>query len=84
MIVEIVFNVIIDVVGGSCCFVLLGYLLGGVLVYVFCFYLLVKYQWNFFGVVFIDIYLFSQIVNFLMNEGFSFNDIGKGFFCEVI
>lgn len=79
MIVETVSNAIIDVVGGSCRFVLSGYSSGGVLAYALCSHLSVKHQRNPLGVALIDTYLPSQIANPSMNEGFSPNDTGKGF-----
>lgn len=84
MIVETVSNAIIDVVGGSCRFVLSGYSSGGVLAYALCSHLSVKHQRNPFGVALIDTYLPSQIANPSMNEGFSPNDTGKGLSREVI
>lgn len=84
MIVETVSNAIIDVVGGSCRFVLSGYSSGGVLAYVLCSHLSVKHQRNPLGVALIDTYLPSQIANPSMNEGFSPNDTGKGLSREVI
>lgn len=84
MIVETVSNAIIDVVGGSCRFVLSGYSSGGVLAYALCSHLSVKHQRNPLGVALIDTYLPSQIANPSMNEGFSPNDTGKGLFREVI
>lgn len=84
MIVETVSNAIIDVVGGSCRFVLSGYSSGGVLAYALCSHLSVKHQRNPLGVALIDTYLPSQIANPLMNEGFSPNDTGKGLSREVI
>lgn len=84
MIVETVSNAIIDVVGGSCRFVLSGYSSGGVLAYALCSHLLVKHQRNPLGVALIDTYLPSQIANPSMNEGFSPNDTGKGLSREVI
>lgn len=84
MIVETVSNAIIDVVGGSCRFVLSGYSLGGVLAYALCSHLSVKHQRNPLGVALIDTYLPSQIANPSMNEGFSPNDTGKGLSREVI
>lgn len=84
MIVETVSNAIIDVVGGSCRFVLSGYSSGGVLAYALCSHLSVKHQRNPLGVALIDTYLPSQIANPSMNEGFSPNDTGKGLSCEVI
>lgn len=84
MIVETVSNAIIDVVGGSCCFVLSGYSSGGVLAYALCSHLSVKHQRNPLGVALIDTYLPSQIANPSMNEGFSPNDTGKGLSREVI
>lgn len=84
MIVETVSNAIIDVVGGSCRFVLSGYSSGGVLAYALCSHLSVKHQWNPLGVALIDTYLPSQIANPSMNEGFSPNDTGKGLSREVI
>lgn len=84
MIVETVSNAIIDVVGGSCRFVLSGYSSGGVLAYALCSHLSVKHQRNPLGVVLIDTYLPSQIANPSMNEGFSPNDTGKGLSREVI
>lgn len=84
MIVETVSNAIIDVVGGSCRFVLSGYSSGGVLAYALCSHLSVKHQRNPLGVALIDIYLPSQIANPSMNEGFSPNDTGKGLSREVI
>lgn len=84
MIVETVSNAIIDVVGGSCRFVLSGYSSGGVLAYALCSHLSVKHQRNPLGVALIDTYLPSQIANPSMNEGFSPNDIGKGLSREVI
>lgn len=84
MIVETVSNAIIDVVGGSCRFVLSGYSSGGVLAYALCSHLSVKHQRNPLGVAFIDTYLPSQIANPSMNEGFSPNDTGKGLSREVI
>lgn len=84
MIVETVSNAIIDVVGGSCRFVLSGYSSGGVLAYALCSHLSVKHQRNPLGVALIDTYLPSQIVNPSMNEGFSPNDTGKGLSREVI
>lgn len=78
MIVETVSNAIIDVVGGSCRFVLSGYSSGGVLAYALCSHLSVKHQRNPLGVALIDTYLPSQIANPSMNEGFSPNDTGKG------
>lgn len=84
MIVETVSNAIIDVVGGSCRFVLSGYLSGGVLAYALCSHLSVKHQRNPLGVALIDTYLPSQIANPSMNEGFSPNDTGKGLSREVI
>lgn len=83
MIVETVSN-IIDVVGGSCRFVLSGYSSGGVLAYALCSHLSVKHQRNPLGVALIDTYLPSQIANPSMNEGFSPNDTGKGLSREVI
>lgn len=71
MIVETVSNAIIDVVGGSCRFVLSGYSSGGVLAYALCSHLSVKHQRNPLGVALIDTYLPSQIANPSMNEGFS-------------
>lgn len=84
MIVETVSNAIIDVVGGSCRFVLSGYSSGGVLAYAVCSHLSVKHQRNPLGVALIDTYLPSQIANPSMNEGFSPNDTGKGLSREVI
>lgn len=84
MIVETVSNEIIDVVGGSCRFVLSGYSSGGVLAYALCSHLSVKHQRNPLGVALIDTYLPSQIANPSMNEGFSPNDTGKGLSREVI
>lgn len=84
MIVETVSNAIIDVVGGSCRFVLSGYSSGGVLAYALCSHLSVKHQRNPLGVALIDTYLPSQIANPSMNEGFSLNDTGKGLSREVI
>lgn len=84
MIVETVSNAIIDVVGGSCRFVLSGYSSGGVLAYALCSHLSVKHQRNTLGVALIDTYLPSQIANPSMNEGFSPNDTGKGLSREVI
>lgn len=84
MIVETVSNAIIDVVGGSCRFVLSGYSSGGVLAYALCSHLSVKHQRNPLGVAIIDTYLPSQIANPSMNEGFSPNDTGKGLSREVI
>lgn len=84
MIVETVSNAIIDVVGGSCRFVLSGYSSGGVLAYALCSHLSVKHQRNPLGVTLIDTYLPSQIANPSMNEGFSPNDTGKGLSREVI
>lgn len=84
MIVETVSNAIIDVVGGSCRFVLSGYSSGGVLAYALCSHLSVKHQRNPLGVSLIDTYLPSQIANPSMNEGFSPNDTGKGLSREVI
>lgn len=84
MIVETVSNAIIDVVGGSCLFVLSGYSSGGVLAYALCSHLSVKHQRNPLGVALIDTYLPSQIANPSMNEGFSPNDTGKGLSREVI
>lgn len=84
MIVETVSNAIIDVVGGSCRFVLSGYSSGGVLAYALCSHLSVKHQRNPLGVALIDPYLPSQIANPSMNEGFSPNDTGKGLSREVI
>lgn len=84
MIVETVSNAIIDVVGGSCRFVLSGYSSGGVLAYALCSDLSVKHQRNPLGVALIDTYLPSQIANPSMNEGFSPNDTGKGLSREVI
>lgn len=84
MIVETVSNAIIDVVGGSCRFVLSGYSSGGVLSYALCSHLSVKHQRNPLGVALIDTYLPSQIANPSMNEGFSPNDTGKGLSREVI
>lgn len=84
MIVETVSNAIIDVVGGSCRFVLSGYSSGGVLAYARCSHLSVKHQRNPLGVALIDTYLPSQIANPSMNEGFSPNDTGKGLSREVI
>lgn len=84
MIVETVSNAIIDVVGGSCRFVLSGYSSGGVLAYALCSHLSVKHQRNRLGVALIDTYLPSQIANPSMNEGFSPNDTGKGLSREVI
>lgn len=84
MIVETVSNAIIDVVGGSCRFVLSGYSSGGVLAYAPCSHLSVKHQRNPLGVALIDTYLPSQIANPSMNEGFSPNDTGKGLSREVI
>lgn len=84
MIVETVSNAIIDVVGGSCRFVLSGYSSGGVLAYALCSHLSVKHQRNPLGVALIDTYLPSQIANPSMNEGFSPNDNGKGLSREVI
>lgn len=84
MIVETVSNAIIDVVGGSCRFVLSGYSSGGVLAYALCSHLSVKHQRNPLGVALIDTYLPSQIANPSMNEGFSPNDTGKGVSREVI
>lgn len=84
MIVETVSNAIIDVVGGSCRFVLSGYSSGGVLAYALCSHLSVKHQRNPLGVALIDTYLPSQIANTSMNEGFSPNDTGKGLSREVI
>lgn len=84
MIVETVSNAIIDVVGGSCRFVLSGYSSGGVLAYALCSHLSVKHQRNPPGVALIDTYLPSQIANPSMNEGFSPNDTGKGLSREVI
>lgn len=84
MIVETVSNAIIDVVGGSCRFVLSGYSSGGVLAYALCSHLSVKHQRNPLGVALIDTYLPSQIANPAMNEGFSPNDTGKGLSREVI
>lgn len=84
MIVETVSNAIIDVVGGSCRFVLSGYSSGGVLAYALCSHLAVKHQRNPLGVALIDTYLPSQIANPSMNEGFSPNDTGKGLSREVI
>lgn len=69
MIVETVSNAIIDVVGGSCRFVLSGYSSGGVLAYALCSHLSVKHQRNPLGVALIDTYLPSQIANPSMNEG---------------
>lgn len=83
MIVETVSNAI-DVVGGSCRFVLSGYSSGGVLAYALCSHLSVKHQRNPLGVALIDTYLPSQIANPSMNEGFSPNDTGKGLSREVI
>lgn len=84
MIVETVSNAIIDVVGGSCRFVLSGYSSGGVLAYALCSHLSVKHERNPLGVALIDTYLPSQIANPSMNEGFSPNDTGKGLSREVI
>lgn len=84
MIVETVSNAIIDVVGGSCRFVLSGYSSGGVLAYALCSHPSVKHQRNPLGVALIDTYLPSQIANPSMNEGFSPNDTGKGLSREVI
>lgn len=84
MIVETVSNAIIDVVGGSCRFVLSGYSSGGVLAYALCSHLSVKHQRNPLGVALIDTYLPSQIANPSMNKGFSPNDTGKGLSREVI
>lgn len=84
MIVETVSNAIIDVVGGSCRFVLSGYSSGGVLAYALCSHLSLKHQRNPLGVALIDTYLPSQIANPSMNEGFSPNDTGKGLSREVI
>lgn len=84
MIVETVSNAIIDVVGGSCRFVLSGYSSGGVLAYALCSHLSVKHQRNPLGGALIDTYLPSQIANPSMNEGFSPNDTGKGLSREVI
>lgn len=84
MIVETVSNAIIDVVGGSCRFVLSGYSSGGVLAYALCSHLSVKHQRNPLGVALIDTYLPIQIANPSMNEGFSPNDTGKGLSREVI
>lgn len=84
MIVETVSNAIIDVVGGSCRFVLSGYSSGGVLAYALCSHLSVKHQRNPLGVALIDTHLPSQIANPSMNEGFSPNDTGKGLSREVI
>lgn len=84
MIVETVSNAIIDVVGGSCRFVLSGYSSGGVLAYALCSHLSVKHQRNPLGVALIDTYLPSQIANPSMNEGFSPNYTGKGLSREVI
>ncbi|KBM04027.1 polyketide synthase Pks6 [Mycobacterium tuberculosis UT0118] len=84
MIVETVSNAIIDVVGGSCRFVLSGYSSGGVLAYALCSHLSVKHQRNPLGVALIDTYLPSQIANPSMNEGCSPNDTGKGLSREVI
>lgn len=84
MIVETVSNAIIDVVGGSCRFVLSGYSSGGVLAYALCSHLSVKHQRNPLGVALIDTYLPSQIANPSTNEGFSPNDTGKGLSREVI
>ncbi|RXR83455.1 acyltransferase domain-containing protein [Mycobacterium tuberculosis] len=84
MIVETVSNAIIDVVGGSCRFVLSGYSSGGVLAYALCSHLSVKHHRNPLGVALIDTYLPSQIANPSMNEGFSPNDTGKGLSREVI
>ncbi|CKN79722.1 polyketide synthase [Mycobacterium tuberculosis] len=84
MIVETVSNAIIDVVGGSCRFVLSGYSSGGGLAYALCSHLSVKHQRNPLGVALIDTYLPSQIANPSMNEGFSPNDTGKGLSREVI
>lgn len=84
MIVETVSNAIIDVVGGSCRFVLSGYSSGGVLAYALCSHLSVKHQRNPLGVALIDTYLPSQIANPSMNEGFSPNDTGKGLSRELI
>lgn len=84
MIVETVSNAIIDVVGGSCRFVLSGYSSGGVLAYALCSHLSVKHQRNPLGVALIDTYLPSQIASPSMNEGFSPNDTGKGLSREVI
>lgn len=84
MIVETVSNAIIDVVGGSCRFVLSGYSSGGVLAYALCSHLSVKHQRKPLGVALIDTYLPSQIANPSMNEGFSPNDTGKGLSREVI
>lgn len=84
MIVETVSNAIIDVVGGSCRFVLSGYSSAGVLAYALCSHLSVKHQRNPLGVALIDTYLPSQIANPSMNEGFSPNDTGKGLSREVI
>lgn len=84
MIVETVSNAIIDVVGGSCRFVLSGYSSGGVLAYALCSHRSVKHQRNPLGVALIDTYLPSQIANPSMNEGFSPNDTGKGLSREVI
>lgn len=84
MIVETVSNAIIDVVGGSCRFVLSGYSSGGVLAYALCSHLSVKHQRDPLGVALIDTYLPSQIANPSMNEGFSPNDTGKGLSREVI
>lgn len=84
MIVETVSNAIIDVVGGSCRFVLSGYSSGGVLAYALCSHLSAKHQRNPLGVALIDTYLPSQIANPSMNEGFSPNDTGKGLSREVI
>lgn len=84
MIVETVSNAIIDVVAGSCRFVLSGYSSGGVLAYALCSHLSVKHQRNPLGVALIDTYLPSQIANPSMNEGFSPNDTGKGLSREVI
>lgn len=84
MIVETVSNAIIDVVGGSCRFVLSGYSSGGVLAYALCSHLSVKHQRNPLGDALIDTYLPSQIANPSMNEGFSPNDTGKGLSREVI
>ncbi|CKL48158.1 polyketide synthase [Mycobacterium tuberculosis] len=84
MIVETVSNAIIDVVGGSCRFLLSGYSSGGWLAYALCSHLSVKHQRNPLGVALIDTYLPSQIANPSMNEGFSPNDTGKGLSREVI
>lgn len=79
MIVETVSNAIIDVVGGSCRFVLSGYSSGGVLAYALCSHLSVKHQRNPLGVALIDTYLPSQIANPSMNEGFSPTILGRAF-----